>query len=66
MKVIMTINKQTTEREHLKIFRAIPSLDTIKEIKVQWAGTWYRRVYEQEGKLKPRKKNESTGIAKRS
>lgn len=53
-KITITINKQTIEREHLKIFRAIPAVDAIQEVDVQWAGTWLRSVYEKEGKLKPR------------
>lgn len=55
-RIVITINKQTTEREHLKIFKAMPDVDIIFEKDVQYAGLWRRDVYESEGKLKPRKK----------
>lgn len=55
-KIVITINSQTTEAEGLRMFRAIPRADVIKEVDVQWAGTWLRSVFEKEGKLKPRKK----------
>lgn len=54
--IVITINRQTTEAEQLKIFKAMPDVDKIKEVGVHWGGTWSRRHYELDEKLKPRTK----------
>ncbi len=53
--IVISINMQTVDAQHLRLFRAIPQADVIQEVGVNYAGRWLRSVYEENGQLKPRK-----------